>query len=92
MIRRASHNASTGRRPNGQVWLDAMDDDTSHEPESKAGDDAEMEWPSAIPTRVRMPPASSLVFAWKPIIDGWDIVPGRQVRKGQGSNIRIGSR
>ena len=50
-----------------------MKDDTN--------DDAEIKWPLAIATSVRMPPVDSLVFAWKPLINGWDIVPGRQVRE-----------
>jgi hypothetical protein len=50
-----------------------MEDDTN--------DDAKITWPPAIPTSLRMPPAGSLVFAWKPLINGWDIVPGRQVRE-----------
>ena len=48
-------------------------------PEFEALDEAEVEWPPAIATSVRLPLSSSLVFAWKPIINGWDIVPGRQV-------------
>ncbi len=35
-------------------------------------------WP---PTRVvdRLPAPKDLVLAWKPMIDGWDIVLGKQV-------------
>ncbi len=43
--------------------------------------DDEIEWPTPIPTIDRLPDASALVFAWKPIIDGWDIVLGREVVK-----------
>jgi hypothetical protein len=50
-------------------------------PELDALDDAEIEWPPAIATSERLPLASSLVFAWKPVINGWDIVPARQVHE-----------
>lgn len=38
-----------------------------------------IEWPAPFKTSERLPEAARLVLAWKPIIVGWDIVPGRQV-------------
>jgi hypothetical protein len=43
--------------------------------------DANIRWPKAISTRDRKPAEGSLVIAWKPIIDGWDVVRGRVVVK-----------
>jgi hypothetical protein len=50
-------------------------------PEIEALDSTDIEWPRAIATSEQLPLASSLVFAWKPIINGWDIVPGRQLHE-----------
>jgi hypothetical protein len=45
----------------------------------------EIEWPVAIKTSDRLPEATALVFAWKSIINGWDIVPARQVVESPGT-------
>ena len=38
-------------------------------------------WPPAIAVSERLPDPAALVFVWKPMIDGWDIVLGREVVK-----------
>jgi hypothetical protein len=40
-----------------------------------------VQWPPAIAVSERLPDPASLVFVWKPMIDGWDIVLGREVAK-----------
>jgi hypothetical protein len=44
--------------------------------------DREIQWPTAIRCTERLPEEETLVFAWKPNIDGWDIVVGREVLNG----------
>jgi hypothetical protein len=40
---------------------------------------ADIEWPSPWKSSERLPNPKLLVLAWKPIINGWDIVLGREV-------------
>ena len=39
------------------------------------------QWPAAIAVSEQLPDPAALVFVWKPVIDGWDIVLGREVVK-----------
>jgi hypothetical protein len=39
----------------------------------------EIEWPTPFKSSDRLPNSTSLVIAWKPLINGWDIVLGREV-------------
>jgi hypothetical protein len=67
--------------PYGERAYVVMESGEGSIPEIEALDDADIEWPPAIATNERLPLSSSLVFAWKPIINGWDIVPGRKVHE-----------
>ena len=46
------------------------------------GSEGEIEWPAPIRCSERLPEEGVLVFAWKPNINGWDIVVGREVING----------
>jgi hypothetical protein len=50
--------------------------------ECEPGDSAplpDIQWPTPFKSSERLPDAKALVFAWKPLIDGWDIVLGRHI-------------
>jgi hypothetical protein len=46
---------------------------------SKLSPSVEIKWPTPWKSSDRLPDPKLLVFAWKPIINGWDIVLGREV-------------
>ena len=45
----------------------------------ETADDLNVEWPVPFDSANTLPPVGALVIAWKPLIDGWDIVLGRKV-------------
>jgi hypothetical protein len=51
----------------------------SHQKQSTPPDPPPTEWPAPIKSSERVPDPAALVLAWKPLINGWDIVLGREV-------------
>jgi hypothetical protein len=39
----------------------------------------DLQWPTPFKSSERSPEPTTLVVAWKPLINGWDIVLGREV-------------
>jgi hypothetical protein len=67
----------------GKKCLVVMESGDDEIPElDQLGSDGEVQWPTAIRCTERLPEEGTLVFAWKPIIEGWDIVVGREVING----------
>jgi hypothetical protein len=49
--------------------------DHAAKPASNAG----LQWPTPLKSSEQLPDPTALVLAWKPLINGWDIILGRDV-------------